>query len=96
MDIGLTVFIIIVLLSITCMIRNELVVRLRRRLLDEEYHWVIEHYEEFREERRQYGLFERFHRLPSYYLMVLKLWRTMASFEREVGPIEQYYPLLKG
>jgi len=46
------------------------------------------------ESRRQYRPFERYLRLPSYTAMLLMFWKSTGSFEREVGAIEQYYPLL--
>jgi len=72
-----------------------MVFRLRERLLKEESDWYRDHRDEFDDGRRQWGLFERYKRLPSYEVMTLKFWRTMSSFEREFGPIEPYYPLIE-
>lgn len=76
------------------MLRSHVVFLLRTRLLSEESIWLQLHRDEMDEGRRQYGLFERYRRLPSYNAMMLMFWKSTGSFEREVGSIEQYYPLL--
>ena len=85
----------VLIASLLMMIRNHVVFLLSSRLLTEEGIWIQMHSAEMGEGRRQYGLFERYRRLPSYNAMMLKFWKSMGSFEREVGSIEQYYPLLK-
>jgi len=83
------------LVSLLVSIRSHLVFLLRHRLLAEEEVWLHMHSAEMADGRRQYGLFERYRRLPSYNAMLLMFWKSTGSFEREVGSIEQYYPLLK-
>ena len=90
----LVVVCLLFFVSLLVMIRSHLVFLLRHRLLSEESIWLELHRDEMREGRRQYGLFERYCRLPSYNAMMLRFWKSTGSFEREVGSIEQYYPLL--
>jgi len=91
----LVVVCLLFIVSLLIMIRNALVFLLSHRLLAEESLWLHMHYAEMVEGRRQYGVFERHRRLPSYNAMMLMFWKSTGSFEREVGSIEQYYPLLK-
>lgn len=96
MNLWVTVpFCVLIALSILFLIRTSMVSRLRERLLNEESDWYKDHHDELRDGRRQWGIYERNRRLPSFDVMVLKFWRTMSSFERELGPIEQYYPLIE-
>lgn len=92
----LAVACLLLFVSMLVMIRSHLVFLLSQRLLTEEGIWLNMHRDEMVEGRRQYGLFERYRRLPSYNAMMLMFWKSTGSFEREVGSIEQYYPLLKG
>ncbi|KKN86959.1 hypothetical protein LCGC14_0262280 [marine sediment metagenome] len=83
---------LIIILALMLM-RGHVVSRLRSRLLDEELAWIELRCGEVMD--AGYHFFERYRRLPSYTAMMLKFWKTMGSFEREAGAIEQYYPLLK-
>ena len=94
-EIAQIALVVIVLYGVGMLIRNQMVFKLRGRLLREEGDWLQQHLAELADGRRQ-GIFERYKRLPSYGVMVLKFWRTMGSFERELGSIEQYYPLMEG
>lgn len=80
------------IVGILILIRNKMVYRLRSRLLAEEGDWLRGHLAEMSDGRRQGGVYERYKCLPSYDAMVLRFWRTPSSFEREIGPVEQYYP----
>jgi len=86
---------LLLFVSLLIGIRSHLVFLLRNRLLTEEGIWIQMHCAEMSEGRRQYGMFERYRRLPSYDAMMVMFWKSTGSFEREVGSIEQYYPLLK-
>ena len=86
---------LILIVSVLMTIRSHLVFLLRHRLLAEEEIWLTMHRNEMDEGRRKWGLFERYRRLPSYNDMMLMFWKSTGSFEREVGSIEPYYPLLR-
>lgn len=93
---GLFCFIVAILLySILMMIRLHYVSEFTRRLLQEESEWLYNHWPEFQDGRREGPYFKRYHRLPAYAVMVHKFWRSISSFEREIGPVERYYPLKK-
>ncbi|KKN86964.1 hypothetical protein LCGC14_0262330 [marine sediment metagenome] len=83
---------VLVLISMLVLLRSHVVFMLRTRLLQEESIWLQLHRDEIDKGQPP---FERYLRLPSYTAMLLKFWKTMGSFEREVGSIEQYYLLLK-
>jgi len=93
-SIVLVVVCLLFFVSVLMMLRSHVVFLLSSRLLSEESIWLQFHRDEMCEGRRQYGVFERHRRLPSYNAMVLMFWKSMGSFEREAGSIEQYYPLL--
>ena len=82
----------VVFISLLGLIRGQMVFLLKTRLLHEESLWLGLHIDQIGE---GHDLFERYRRLPSYTAMTLKFWKTMGSFEREAGSIEQYYPFLK-
>jgi len=86
---------LLLFVSLLVTIRSHSVFLLRTKLLEEESIWLTMHRDERYEGRRQYGVFERYRHLPSYNAMMLMFWKSMGSFERKVGSIEQYYPLLK-
>lgn len=86
---------VVIALCIVFFIRFNMVARCSTRLLNEEYDWAKEHWTELREGKRRWGVFERYMRLPPYEVMVFKFWRSMGSFERELGPVEPYYPLVE-
>jgi len=92
----IVLFVVCLLLFVSLLvtIRSHSVFLLRTKLLEEESIWLRMHHDEMYEGRRQYGVFERYRHLPSYNAMMLMFWKSMGSFEREVGSIEQYYPLL--
>ena len=77
--------------------RSHLVFFLRSRLLSEESIWLQLHRDALRDDQLEgsFYFFERYRRLPSYHAMIAKFWKTMGSFERKAGSIEQYYPLLR-
>lgn len=92
----LSVFIVLALAySIMTLIRLHFISELTRRLLREESDWIWEHMKEFEDGRRKGPIFQRYHRLPPFAIMLHKFWRWPASFEREIGSVEQYYPLKK-
>jgi len=90
----LVVACLLLFVSVLVMMRSHLVFLLLHRMLTEEGIWLHMHSAEMGDGRRQYGLFERYRRLPPYNAMMLMFWKSTGSFEREVGSIEQYYPLI--
>lgn len=83
------------LLFIFCgmsLIRIHFVSEMTKKLLTEESDWLYYHWQDFSNSRREGPYFKRHRRLPSFAVMIYKFWRPVSSFERELGPIEQYYP----
>lgn len=88
-------FSLIFIYAITMMVRLHFISEMIRRLLNEEGDWLYQHMEEFKDGRREGPPFQRYRRLPPYAIMLHKFWRLPASFERELGSVEQYYPWKK-
>ena len=94
-EIFVPILLVALIMTMLITIRGHLVFLLRSRLLFEESIWLQFHRDELRDDllEDKFNFFERYRRLPSYFAMILKFWKTMGSFERKAGSIEQYYPL---
>lgn len=94
MDWSDVLVVVIIGLCVIFAIRNHMVYKLRTRVLKEESDWLTEHVEEFKDGKREWGLFRRYMRLPPYEVMLFQFWRLVSSYEEKLGPIEKYYPLI--
>jgi len=91
----LAFFFLIGIFCIIFLVRTHLVGELTRKLLHEESDWLYYHRQEFSNGHREGLWFKRQRRLPPFAVMIYKFWRPVASFEKELSPLESYYPLKK-
>jgi hypothetical protein len=78
---------LLILFSIYMLGRNEIVSKLRVKLLEEEADWAKSHLALWATK----SSLPRYESLPSYQSMFWHFWKPVYSYEKGLKPIEEYY-----
>ena len=91
-DMGILAIVLVILVGVASLVRNQQVYRLRTSLLDEEHEWILLHLDTvYPKVLHEGSVFRRYDSLPSYDKMWLQFWKPVEQFREEIKPVETYW-----
>lgn len=84
--------VLVILVGVALLVRNDQIYRLRTSLLNEEHEWILSHLDIVTSRPLAEGsLFRRYNSLPGYDKMWLQFWKPVGQFREEIKPVETYW-----